>query len=600
MCGIIGYTGNRSATPILINGLKNLEYRGYDSAGIALGEKGRISAIKSEGRLKNLLSEIKEKDNLSHWGIGHTRWATHGKPNETNAHPHLSQDGMFAVVHNGIIENASVIKNELIKKGYEFKSETDTEVIPQLLSYHYDGNILEAIRKTFLSFDGSFACGIICRNEPETIYASRRQSPLIIGRGNKENMLASDLSALTSDTEAFTFLEDGEFAEIKKDSVKVFDSRLNVVNKNFEKFDAEENEISKENFPHYMLKEIFEQPEKIKNLLKNSQHKSPQKSEILYKFSKAKKVFIVGCGSAFHAALAGKYALEELCGISAEVEIASEFRYRNIPLDSECVVIVISQSGETADTVAAVRLAKDKGALIIGIVNVLPSTISIESHYVIPTNAGREIAVATTKGYTTQLVSLYSLALDIAEEKETLLKNELDFLRNELFSIPQKISETLKDIESIEKISKLYKDEKNIFFIGRNTDYAVSCEGALKLKEISYINCLSLPAGELKHGTIALIEKGSPVIALCSNKKLFKKTMSNIEEVVSRGAEILLVTNENFSDKNFRKITIPDCEDIFSPLLEVIPLQLFSYFIAKEKGCNIDMPKNLAKSVTVE
>ncbi len=598
MCGIIGYTGNKKATPILINGLKSLEYRGYDSSGIALNENGKISTVKSEGKLEKLIRKL--TDNPSTVGIGHTRWATHGKPNETNAHPHLSQDGKFAVVHNGIIENASVIKNELIKKGYNFISETDTEVIPQLLSYHYNGNMLEALRKTFLSFDGSFAAAIICKDIPETIYAARKQSPLIVGRGKNESMLASDIPALSEGTETYAFLEDGEFAKIEKNSVEFYDSDLNIINKNFEKYNVEENKNSKENFPHFMLKEIFEQPEKIKNLLKDTQQNFPQKKEMLCKISNAKKVFIVACGSAYHTAIAGKYAIEELCGITAEVEIASEFRYRKVPLDSQSVVIVISQSGETADTVAALRLAKSKGAFVIGIVNVLPSTISKESDFVIPTNAGREIAVATTKGYTTQLASLYTLALDIAEEKETLAENELSILRNELLFIPEKISEILRNIQPIESLSKNYVNKNNIFFIGRNTDYAAACEGALKLKEISYINCLSLPAGELKHGTIALIEKDSPVIALCSNKKLFKKTMSNIEEVVSRGAEILLVSNDNLTDNKFRKITIPDCEDIFSPLLEVIPLQLLSYFIAKEKGCNIDMPKNLAKSVTVE
>ncbi len=600
MCGIIGYTGNKEATPILINGLKTLEYRGYDSAGIALGEEDRISTIKSEGKLEKLIEKLEKSNNQSTVGIGHTRWATHGRPNETNAHPHLSQDGKFAVVHNGIIENASVIKNELTKKGFEFSSETDTEVIPQLLSYHYDGNILSAMRKTFSSFDGSFAAAIICKDKPRTIYAARKQSPLIVGKGKDENMLASDVLALGETTETFAFLEDGEFAEIKKDSVEIYDSRLNIVNKNFEKYNPEENKNSKENFPHFMLKEIFEQPEKIKNLLEDNKKTFPQKKEMLCKISNARKVFIVACGSAYHAALAGKYAIEELCGITAEVEIASEFRYRKVPLDSQSVVIVISQSGETADTVAALRLAKNKGAFVIGIVNVLPSTISKESDFIIPTNAGREIAVATTKGYTTQLVSLYSLALDIAEEKETLTESELQLLKNELISMPEKISEILRNIQTIESLSKNYANKNNIFFIGRNTDYAAACEGALKLKEISYINCLSLPAGELKHGTIALIEKDSPVIALGMNKKLFKKTMSNIEEVFSRGAEILLLTSEFFADNKFSKIIIPDCEDVFSPLLAVIPLQLFSYFIAREKDCNIDMPKNLAKSVTVE
>ena len=605
MCGIIGYTGGNQATPVLLNGLKMLEYRGYDSAGIALNKEKDFSVIKSEGKLENLIKKVEKAGTLSTAGIGHTRWATHGKPTETNAHPHTSEDGMFCVVHNGIIENAPVIKKELEKKGYTFVSETDTEVIPQLLSYHYDGNVLEAMRKTFMSFDGSFAVAVMCKDEPETIYSAKKQSPLIVGRGKNENLLASDISALSDFAETFAYLEDGEFAIIKKDSTEFFDSRLNPVSKIFENCDMKSDKKTKGNFDHYMLKEIFEQSEKIRNLLrdkvKNGKIFLDEIAELSLEFAKVKKLYIVGCGSAYHAALAGKYAVEEFCCIPTEVDIASEFRYRNPPIDEDTVVVVISQSGETADTIAAMRLANSRGAFVIGIVNVLPSTIANESDYVIKTKAGREVAVATTKGYTTQVVSLYMMALHIAGIRKTLRDKELEFYANELMRIPDQIESILSDRKNIEKIAEKYAEKNNIFFIGRNTDFAAISEGALKLKEISYTNCTALPAGELKHGTIALIEKNSPVIALCANERLYKKTLSNIEEVVSRGAEILLVCKETLSrNMNYSKIVIPECIDIFSPAVEVIPLQLFAYYVAKKKGCNIDMPKNLAKSVTVE
>lgn len=605
MCGITGYNGNKSAKNILIDGLKTLEYRGYDSSGIALMNNGEISVIRSEGRLENLIHKAEKINYKSSVGIGHTRWATHGKPDETNAHPHSSSDGIFTVVHNGIIENFQVIRTALEEKGFIFNSETDTEVIPQLLSYHYTGNILEAMRKTFLSLEGSFAVAVLCREFPDKIFAAKKSSPLVVGRGENENLIASDISAFLEYGKEAAFLEDNEFAEIGKDEIIFYDFHLNKIEKCFEKTDRIQTEISKENFSHFMLKEIFEQPEKVRNLLKdkvkNKKIFLDELSGLSIELMKAEKIYIVGCGSAYHAGLAGKFAIEELCRIPAEVDIASEFRYRNPPLNENTPVIIISQSGETADSIAAMRLANSRGAMVIGIVNSLPSTIGNECDVCFPTKAGREIAVATTKGYSTQVLSLYLFALHIADLKKTVPDRDIISLTEELLSIPGKMKKLLADTKDIEELAKKYSHVNDLFFIGRNTDYAVAAEASLKLKEISYVNCSAFPAGELKHGTIALIEKNTPVFAICANERLFKKTMSNIEEVVSRGADVICLSLENKIDKNkFITIEIPHTHDLFLPLTEIIPMQLFAYFVAKEKGCNIDMPKNLAKSVTVE
>lgn len=605
MCGITGYNGNKVAKNILIDGLKTLEYRGYDSSGIALINDGEISLLKSEGKLENLIHKAEKINNISSVGIGHTRWATHGKPDETNAHPHSSADGMFTVVHNGIIENFQIIRTALEEKGIKFISDTDTEVIPQLLSYHYNGNVLEAMSKTFLSLEGSFAVAVLCRDYPDKIFAAKKASPLVVGKGENENLIASDISAFLEYGKEAAFLEDNEFAEISKDEIIFYDFHLNKTEKTFKKIDAVSNMNSKGDFPHFMLKEIFEQPEKAENLLKgkikNKKIFLNELSELSLALMKAEKIYIVACGSAYHAGLAGKFAIEEMCRIPVEVDIASEFRYRNPPINENTPVIIISQSGETADSIAAMRLANSKGAMVIGIVNSLPSTIGNECDVCFPTKAGKEIAVATTKGYTTQVLSLYLFALHIADLKKALPDREIIFLTEELFSLPEKMKKILNDTRSIEEIAKKYSDVDNLFFIGRNTDYATATEASLKLKEISYINCSAFPAGELKHGTIALIEKDTPVFAICANERLFKKTMSNIEEVVSRGADVVCLSRENKIDKEkFTSIEIPDTHDLFLPLLEIIPMQLFAYFIAREKGCNIDMPKNLAKSVTVE
>ncbi len=605
MCGIVGYNGSETAGNILIDGLRNLEYRGYDSSGIALMNEGKIRIVRSEGRLEFLENKLKNNIDRSCIGIGHTRWATHGKPSEANAHPHTSQDGLFTVVHNGIIENFRLIRNELEKKGYIFSSETDTEVIPQLLSYHYRGNVKDAMQKTFASLEGSFAAAILCKDEDDTIYVAKKSSPLAIGRGKSGNFVASDIGAVAEHAESAVFLDDGEFAEIRKDNVKFFDSDFKETEKSFQKISVTTEDITKGKYPHFMLKEIYEQPEKLEKLLKskikNGKIFLDEIQELSLEILKAEKICIVACGSAYHAALAGKIAIEEMCRIPVEVEIASEFRYRNPPINGKTPVIIISQSGETADSIAALRLANSKGAFVIGIVNVLPSTIANECDCVIPTKAGREVAVATTKGYLTQVAALYMLALHIADIKKTLTDKEIAFYTNELSLIPDKINEILSDTAQIKSLAKKYCSRNDFFFIGRNTDFAVASEASLKLKEISYINCSAFPAGELKHGTIALIEKDTPVFALCGNERLFKKTLSNIEEVLSRGADVLCVCRKSKMDKDkYTVLETPHCTDIFMPLLEIVPMQLFAYFVADEKGCNIDMPKNLAKSVTVE
>ncbi len=605
MCGIAGYNGNGNAGNILINALKNLEYRGYDSSGIAVVTEGEISVYKSEGKLEKLIKKTEKENIASSVGIAHTRWATHGKPDETNAHPHSSENGMFTVVHNGIIENFEIIRSALEEKGYTFLSQTDTEIIPQLLSYHYDGNVPEAMQKTFSSLEGSFAVALICKDFPDKIFVAKKASPLAVGRSENESLVASDLSAFPENVTEALFLEDGEFAEITRDNIIFYDSRLNKITKIFEKTEATSSEKSKGNFPHFMMKEIFEQPEKIENILKgkvkNNKIFLDEIAELSLEISKAEKIFIVACGSAYHAGLAGKIAIEEMCRIPVEVDIASEFRYRNPPLNENTPVIIISQSGETADSIAAMRLANSRGSIVIGIVNTLPSTIANESDYVIPTKAGREIAVATTKGYLTQVTALYLLALHIADIKKSITDSLLEFYTNELLKCPEKVREILRDTAPVEELAKKYSHKNDIFFIGRNTDYAAAAEASLKLKEISYINCSAFAAGELKHGTIALIENGTPVFAICCNERLFKKTMSNIEEVSSRGAEVtILCRKDKIRNSKYRLIEIPGCHDIFLPLLEIIPMQLFSYFVAREKGCSIDMPKNLAKSVTVE
>lgn len=600
MCSIAGYNGYKNAKDILISTLKKLEYRGYDSAGIALLKENKTNVIKSEGKLLNLCEKLEEYPLSSSIGIGHTRWATHGAANENNAHPHFSEDNKFCVVHNGIIENFQLIKSELEKKGFIFKTDTDTEVIPQLLSYHYHSNILEALQKTVLSLEGSFAICVLCNDEDDTVYCARKESSLNIGRGENENFISSDERTFGKEVNEYTSLEDDEIAVVKKEEILFYDFNLKPKTKTFTKNESDKIVFDKGNFEHFMLKEIYEQPEKIKNLFESHLKDSRFYFEKLPDFKDAERIYIIACGSAYHAALAGKIALEELTRIPAEVEIASEFRYNNPIINNKTPVIIISQSGETADSIAGMRLARKKGAITIGIVNQEKSTIAKECDVVLKTKAGIEVSVATTKGYLTQVAVLYMLSLFIAEKIKSASESEIEYLTKELLETPDKISEVLHDTDKIKKEACKYSEMSDIFFIGRNTDYAAACEGSLKLKEISYINCSAFPAGELKHGTIALINDRTPVIAINANYRLCKKTLSNIEEVFSRGADVFCIATKKTESKKYNSLIIPTVTDIFLPLIEVIPLQLFAYYVAKNKNLNIDMPKNLAKSVTVE
>ncbi len=600
MCGITGYIGNENAKNILIEALEKLEYRGYDSAGLALGNGRKISVLKAKGKIRNLKEKAEGFTEKSHIGIGHTRWATHGIPDDKNAHPHSSKDGVFSVVHNGIIENFSLLKEELIKKGHSFLSDTDSEVIAELLSYHYESDVLSAMSRVCLSLEGAFAIAVLCADFPDVIFAAKKMSPLAVGKGENENLIASDISAFGERAKEIAYLDENEIAVIKKDEIFFCDFNLNPIEKSFEISSQKNEDFSKGNFEHFMLKEIYEQPQKIEKLFENNTREDKFYFENIPNFFDAEKIYIVACGSAHHAALAGKIALEEMARIPTEALISSEFRYSNPILNKKTPVIVISQSGETADTIAAMKKAQVCGAETLAIVNVPTSTIAKESKFVIQTHAGREVAVATTKGYTTQVAVLYMLAIFISENRKTLPKNEIAFYTKEMKKIPEKMKKILSQNEEIKSVAEKFFDKKNFFFIGRNTDYAAATEGALKLREISYINAFSFPAGELKHGTIALIEEGTPVLAVNANPRLYKKTLSNIEEVFSRGAEIIMLSEKSSPDSEFETIKIPDCPELLLPLLEAVPLQLFAYYLSDKKGCDIDMPKNLAKSVTVE
>lgn len=607
MCGIVGYIGYNQATPILLNGLGRLEYRGYDSAGVAVFGKNGIVKARSEGKLVNLKNKTEKTDVSGTVGIGHTRWATHGEPNETNCHPHTSMNGKFVVVHNGIIENYDSIKKNLIKNGVVFVSETDTEVVPQLLEYYYDGDVLEAIRKVTNELTGSYALGILCADCPDRIFAARKSSPLIVAKGENENFIASDISAILDHTKTYTTLDDGDIVEIKEDSITLFDSELNEKEIKFTITDLDLSAVMKNGYEHFMLKEINEQPEKIKGLydeyVRDGKVVIPELEKLANCFENCEKIYAVACGSAYHTSIAGKYVIEQFSRIGVETDISSEFRYRSPILNERTPVIIISQSGETADSIAALRMAKQYHAPVIGIVNVVGSTIYRESDCVLYTKAGPEIAVATTKGYATQLMMFYFIALYLAEKKGTLTPQEIENYCKELETISDKTAKLLSDTKVIKDYSEKYKTANNFFFIGRNTDYAAAMEASLKVKEISYINSDAYASGELKHGTIALIDKGTPVISFCANSRLFDKAWSNAEEVVARGADVICVVSKKDEDKikdGYGKIVLEDICDEFSTMLEVVAMQIFAYYIAKGNGCDIDKPKNLAKSVTVE
>lgn len=617
MCGIVGYVGSKKATPILIDGLLSLEYRGYDSAGIATIENEEIKIMKDKGRVNNLYDLDGINDLIGTVGIAHTRWATHGKPSKENSHPHIDNSKTFAVVHNGIIENYSELKEFLISKGYEFLSQTDTEVIPNLIHYYYTngpvsilGNnqekFLGAVKSAIYDLKGSYAIEVISPICPNQVIVVRKDSPLVIGKGNGENFIASDIPAILKYTKNFYMLDDNEFALISSDNIKFYDNSLTERNKAIKNIEWDANAACKDGFEDYMLKEIFEQPTAIRETIGSRFRLGEKCSFDDIEISKdylenINKIFIVACGTAMHAGLVGKSLIENLCKIPTEVDIASEFRYRNPIIDSRTLCIYISQSGETADTIAALKLAKSKGAKTIAISNVIGSSITREADYSIYTHAGPEIAVASTKAYTSQVILIAILAMYFAEILESVDEETISKLKMDMIDLPSKIEQVLDNVEPIKEFSKKIYTEKDMFYLGRGTDYSVALEGSLKLKEISYIHSEAYPAGELKHGPIALIENGITVIGIITNPNLIEKSISNIQEVITRGAKTLIITNQILSNNNFDYIiNIPETNPLISPILSVIPMQLLSYYISKFKGLDVDKPRNLAKSVTVE
>ncbi len=613
MCGIVGYIGTKKACPILLAGLTRLEYRGYDSAGISTIEKDGLSIMKDKGRVKNL-SNLEGIDKLEGTiGIAHTRWATHGKPSKENSHPHQDNSKTFSVVHNGIIENFNELRKFLTDKGYTFYSQTDTEVIPNLIHYYITKDtkndnlkFLRAVRNACLDLKGSFALEVISSLYPDNMIVVRQDSPLVIGTCEDEKYLSSDIPAILSYTKDFYLLNDLEFVVLTKDSAKFYDKDLNEIEKKTQSIEWNATAAEKEGYDDFMLKEIFEQPTAIRETIGakiniNSKCEFDELKFTKEYLSSLNKIYIVACGTAMHAGLTGKNSIEKLCRIPTEVDIASEFRYRDPIVDDKTLCIFLSQSGETADTIAALKLSKEKGAKTIAITNVIGSSITREADYSIYTHAGPEIAVASTKAYTSQVVLTTMLAIYFAEILESADSNLLIDIKKNILELPKKIETVLKCDEEITKFAKKIYQEKDVFFLGRGIDETVAREGSLKLKEISYIHSESYPAGELKHGSIALIENGVTVVSIMTDKDLVKKTVSNIQEVITRGAKTLIVSNQNI-DKNMFDVVIeiPETSRFVSPILSIIPLQLLAYHISKEKGLDVDKPRNLAKSVTVE
>ena len=612
MCGIVGYIGTKKASPILINGLLRLEYRGYDSAGISTIEKDGLSIMKDKGRVKNLYNLPGIDDLEGTIGIAHTRWATHGKPSKENSHPHMDNSNTFSVVHNGIIENYNELRKFLIDNGYTFYSQTDTEIVPNLIHYYYskitkadDLRLLKAVQSACGDLKGSFALEIICKDYPDNMIVVRKDSPLVIGKGEEENYISSDIPAILSFTRDFYLLEDLEFACLSKDTVKFYDKDLNPIDKKTKSIEWNASSAEKDGFEDYMLKEIYEQPTAIRETIgaklnENSKCEFDELNFTKEYLQSLNKIYLVACGTAMHAGLAAKNMIERICKIPTEVDIASEFRYRDPIVNDKTLCIFISQSGETADTIAALKLSKEKGAKTLAISNVIGSSITREADYSIYTHAGPEIAVASTKAYTSQVILLAILTIYFAETLD-ISKEEIDCLKKDILELPAKIEETLKCAKQVENFGHRIYQEKDVFFLGRGIDETVAKESALKLKEISYIHADSYPAGELKHGPIALIENNITVVSIMTDPKLVEKTVSNIQEVITRGAKTLVVTNQNVDYKMFDTVIhIPETNTFISPILSVIPLQLLSYYISKEKGLDVDKPRNLAKSVTVE
>lgn len=608
MCGIVGYVGKREAASVLINGLSKLEYRGYDSAGVAIIENEILKVTKCKGRLANLEEKLKNEPIHGTVGIGHTRWATHGEPSDLNSHPHSNTDGTISVVHNGIIENYIRLREWLSAKGYKFMSETDTEVIPHLVDFFYEGNLEEAVMKAISKMEGSYAIAVVSTHEPEKVVAVRKDSPLIAGIGENEFFVASDIPAILNYTRDVYLLNDKEIVVLTRDEIKLLTEDGEEIQKDVFHVTWNADAAERGGYEHFMIKEIHEQPKAIRDTM--TSRIALGKPITLDKINLTKeelenidKVYIVACGTAYHAGVVGKYVIEKLARIPVEIDIASEFRYRNPIINEKTLMIVMSQSGETADTMAALREAKKQGARVLAITNVVGSSVSREADDVLYTWAGPEIAVASTKAYVTQLIAMYIVALFFAEYKNTLTSEQIEALKKEMLELPEKAEEVLKHKEVLQKFASKTYMHKDMFFLGRGLDYAVAMEGSLKVKEISYIHSDAYAAGELKHGPIALIENGTVVIALATQEELFDKMVSNIKEVKTRGANVLAFAfegNETIEKTVDSALYIPKTVEIFAPVLSVIPLQLLSYYMAVQKGCDVDKPRNLAKSVTVE
>ncbi|MCX5778949.1 MAG: glutamine--fructose-6-phosphate transaminase (isomerizing) [Elusimicrobia bacterium] len=609
MCGIVGYVGKKQSAEIIRDGLCRLEYRGYDSAGIAAVSGGVIDVRRSVGKLHLLTELLKTKPLAGTTGIGHTRWATHGKPSEENAHPHTDCSGKIVVVHNGIIENYQELKKSLSDAGHRFKSETDTEVIAHLVEKEYHGDLLAAVKSALKQVRGAYALGIICADEPFRIIAARQDAPLIVGVGDGENFIASDVPALLPYTRSMIFLMEGDFVDLTPTAVTVYDRSGAVVKRVPETITWNAVQAEKGGYKHFMLKEIFEQPQTIQDTFRGRLY--PDDGEICLDgvqfnaqlISSLSKIYIVACGTSYHAGLVGKFLFENLAGIPTEVDIASEFRYRDPVLDETCLTIVISQSGETADTLAALRLAKQRKSPVLGICNAVGSTVSREADHVLYTHCGPEIGVASTKAFTGQLTAIYLLALDLANRRKRIDKSVFKQLLTEFWKVPLGIQEILKKSDDIEALAKGYFHNKDFLFLGRNLNYPIALEGALKLKEISYIHAEGYAAGEMKHGPIALIDENMPIMVIATQGKVYDKIVSNIEEAKARGGTIIAIATEGdtaIKTKSRHQIYVPPVNELFSPILNVIPLQLFAYYVAVSLGCDVDQPRNLAKSVTVE
>lgn len=610
MCGIVGYVGRNEAAPILLEGLSRLEYRGYDSAGICVEQNGVLEVEKAKGRLQNLIAKTDGGAKLpGTLGIGHTRWATHGEPNDINSHPHVSQNGKIAVVHNGIIENYLEIREFLQEKGVQFTSQTDSEVVAQLMEYCMGlpevSTVSDALYMVLHRIEGAYALGILCSDDPDHIYAARKDAPLLLGFGKGENFIASDVTALVKYTRDVVYMEDGEVAILGRDGIQIFNAMELPIEKEHHHIDWEISAAEKGGYEHFMLKEIMEEPEALRRaILPRIKDGEVVFDGLQLDISGYDSIKIIACGSSYHVGMVGKYNLEKLVRIPVEVVLASEFRYCDPIIDSRTLVVVISQSGETLDTMAALREAKSLGARIVSIVNVVGSSIARESDDVLYTWAGPEIAVATTKAYSTQMAVLDLLAIYLAGQRKTITAEDMRRLTNAIAALPAQVEQILSNREQIQYYASQYFNHDSVFFIGRNLDYALGMEGSLKLKEISYIHSEAYASGELKHGTISLIEPGTLVVALGSYTPLFDKAMSNVIEVKARGASVLALATESHRAEMESRVdgilTIPDTELMFLPLLGVVPLQLFAYYVALQRGCDIDKPRNLAKSVTVE